>query len=266
MSIEIKTATTEPLRTTFDHLRDRLGEGKVPTRYQEAVFDLQTTLNFHYRPTWDPASKLYDPDLTAIALEDWDQLLDPRQYYYATYVMARGRQQDSQDKNFSMVEKKNLLSALAPASRERLRSLAVPLRHAEWGANQLNAYIAGYGSGAAMTSAATYQMFDRLGNAQYLSRLGLLLGNGDPAGLDVAKSDWLEADLWQPLRRLVEDLLVERDWFEIHLVQNFLLDGMLQPLIFEFFSDVLAAEGGAAFAMLTEFTVEWFGEAKRWTD
>lgn len=266
MSIEIKTATTEPLRTTFDHLRDRLGEGKVPTRYQEAVYDLQATLNFHYRPTWDPTAKLYDPALTSIHLDDWDQLVDPRQYYYATYVMTRGRQQDSQDKNFALVEKKNLLGSLSNESRERLRALAVPLRHVEWGANQLNAYVAGYGSGAAMTSAATFQMFDRLGNAQYLSRLGLLLGNGDPTALDVAKSEWLEADRWQPLRHLIEDLLVERDWFEVHLVQNFLLDGLLQPVVFEDFSDALAAQGGAAFAMLTEFTVAWFEEAKRWTD
>ncbi len=266
MSIEIKTATTEPLRTTFDHLRDRLGEGKTPSRYQEAVFDLQATLNFHYRPTWAPDSALYDPGLTAIRMDDWDQLTDPRQYYYATYVMARGRQQDSQDKNFSLVEDKKLLAGLDADGRERLTELTVPLRHAEWGANQVNVYIAGYGSGAAMTSAATFQAFDRLGNAQYLSRLGLLLGDGAPDALGAAKSAWLAAPHWQPLRRLLEDLLVEKDWFEAHLVQNFLLDGLLHPTIFEDFSDALAPRGGLAFPLLTEFTVAWFSESVRWTD
>ncbi len=43
MSIDIKTVNIKPLRITFDHLAERLGEGKIPTRYQEAIFDIQPT-------------------------------------------------------------------------------------------------------------------------------------------------------------------------------------------------------------------------------
>ena len=40
---------------------------------------------------------------------------------------------------------------------------------------------------------------DQLGIAQYLSRIGLLLG--DVEGLDAGKQAWLEAPEWQELRR-----------------------------------------------------------------
>ena len=80
MSVEIKTASIEPLRQTFDHVAARIGEGKPASRYQEAVFDIQPKINFHYRPTWEPEYELYDVRRTAIKMEDFDQLLDPRQY------------------------------------------------------------------------------------------------------------------------------------------------------------------------------------------
>ena len=267
MSIDIKTAAIEPLRTTFDHLERRLGPGVVPTRYQEVVFDVQATTNFHYRPTWDPEREVYDPRRTALHMEDWEQLLDPRQYYYGSYLLQRARQRDTQEQQFAFVEKRELLASLAPPWREKVSRLLVPLRHFEWGANLNNCFIAAYGYGAPVTSAATFQTLDRLGNAQYLSRLGLLLGENDTAVLDAAKRAWLDDPMWQPLRRLLEDAMVLDDWFELHVVQNLLADSALHPLLFAHFDrELAAAAGGTAVAMLSEFTVAWYAESVRWTD
>ena len=74
MSIDLKTANIEPIRRTFDHLAEKLGPDKNPTRYQEATFGLQPQVNLHYRPTWDPENLLYDPKRTAIVMEDFDDL------------------------------------------------------------------------------------------------------------------------------------------------------------------------------------------------
>lgn len=266
MSIEIKTAAIEPLRVTFDHIAERLGTGKAPSRYQEVVFDLQPTLNFHYRPTWAPEFELYDTARTAIELDDWNVLLDPRQYYYASYVFQRSRQQEGQESDFAFAERRDLLRSLDAALRDEIERVVLPLRHFEWGANQVNAAIAGYGYGTPVTSAATFQMLDRLGNAQYISRIGLLLSGNEAAILDRAKETWLEDPVWQPLRRLVERLLVTGDWFEAHVAQNFVLDGLVHPLVFEHFDRALSARGGGSFGLLTRFCVDWFAEARRWVD
>ena len=266
MSIDLKTTKIEQKRITFDNVAAKLGEGKTPSRYQEVMLGVQQEEVFHYRPTWDPEHDIFDADRTAINMRDFDGLTDPRQYYYAPYVIQRSKQQETMEKNFSMVEKRGLLNALDAELREKITRVVVPFRHAEWGANTNNLFIAAYGFGAPLPIAADFQGMDRLGNAQYLTRIGLILSANDPQILDQAKSEWLDAPLWQPLRRLIEDSFVLKDWFELHLLQNFLLDGVLQPLLFEHFDAEVVNNGGAAFAMLTEFFVEWRRESTRWTD
>ncbi len=212
MSVEIKTTNIEPLRQTFDHIEVRIGKGKAATRYQEAVHDFQATQNFHYRPTWDPAFDLFDIRRTRIRLDDFDQLIDPRQYYYAPYTLQRARQQEAQDNNFGLIEKRKLFEAITPEWQDRIEHLVLPLRHAEWGANTNNCYISAYGYGAPFTSAALMQAMDRLGIAQYLTRIALALEGGQQM-LDRIKVAWLDHPDWQPMRHLMEDAMVTKDWF-----------------------------------------------------
>ncbi len=266
MSIDLKTTKIEQKRITFDNVAAKVGEGKVPSRYQEVMVRMQHEEVFHYRPTWDPEHDIFDADRTAINMQDFDDLTDPRQYYYAPYVIQRSKQQETMEKNFSMVEKRGLLTALDAGLIEQILRIVIPFRHAEWGANTNNLFIAAYGFGTPMPIAADFQGMDRLGNAQYITRIGLILSGNDPEILDQAKSEWLEQPLWQPLRKLIEDSFVLKDWFELHLLQNFLVDGVLQPLLFEHFDAEVVNNGGAAFAMLTEFFVEWYAESTRWTD
>ena len=266
MSIDLKTTKLEQKRITFDNVAAKLGEGKTPTRYQEVMVRMQAEEVFHYRPTWDPEHEIFDADRTAINMQDFDDLTDPRNYYYAPYVIQRSKQQETMEKNFSMVEKRGLLTALDAGLIEQIKRVIIPFRHAEWGANTNNLFIAAYGFGTPMPVAADFQGMDRLGNAQYLTRIGLILSGNDPEILEQAKSEWLDDPMWQPLRKLIEDSFVLKDWFELHLLQNFLLDGMLHPLLFEHFDAEVVNRGGTAFAMVTEFFVEWYKESVRWTD
>lgn len=266
MSIDLKTASVEPIRRTFDHLAAKLGPDKNPTRYHEANWGLQPQLNFHYRPTWDSAHTLYDPSRTAIVMEDFDDLVDPRQYYYGTWTIQRGKQQDSQEKNFDFVEGRGLLKGLDEAWREKIRTLVTPMRHVAWGANTNNSYIGAYGFGAPITSACSMHMMDELGVAQYITRIGLVLDDNDPARLEAAKDAWMNDEMWQPMRALVEESMVTKDWFELFVLQNFLIDGTVHPLLFDRFDKEVVAHGGAVFSMLSEFMVDWHAESKRWVD
>jgi len=267
VSIDIKTAAVEPIRHTFDNVRRRQGGVDKPaSRYLEATWDVQPTVHFHYRPLWQPQYRLYDSARTAIGMQDWYALLDPRQYYYGAYVMARARQQENAENNFAFVERRDLVSDIEPRWRERILDVLLPLRHVEWGANTNNCAIADFGYGTAMTQAAIFNTMDRLGIAQYLSRIGLMFDASTGDSLEAARTAWLEGPLWQPLRRHVENCFVIEDWFELHVAQNFALDGLLFPLVYDRFVAALGANGGAALAMLTEFMLEWFAENGRWVD
>lgn len=265
MSIDISAKTIQPIRHTYANVARRLGEDKPASRYQEATFDVQATTNFHFRPTWAPQYELHDPTRTAIQMQDWYAFQDPRQFYYGVYTMTRARQQDSMEKNFDFVAKRGLLEVLDAPTRERLRAFLTPLRHVDWAANMNNCFVTDFGYGTAITQASIFAAMDRLGIAQYVTRIALTLDDNDPARLDQAKQAWLEAEHWQELRRYVEDSFVIGDWFETLVAQK-MLDDLLFPLVYDHWMAALSAAGGSAIAMLTEFMSDWHVESLRWSD
>lgn len=264
MQIDLRTVSITPLRQTFDHIAARLGSDKAASRYIEATMDVQANANFHYRPTWDPAHEIFDPSRTAIVMADWYAFKDPRQLYYGTYTQSRARMQEVAESDFEFVESRGLASGYDDAARRTALDFYLPLRHVAWGANMNGAAMCAYGYGTAITQPCLYQGMDQLGIAQYLTRLGLLMGqSGD---LEAAKHAWLDAPAWQALRRYVEDSFVLKDWFELYVAQNIALDGLLYPLAYREVDRVLAAKAGPTLSMLTRFQSEWFDDAVKWTD
>ncbi|HOM13904.1 MAG TPA: phenol hydroxylase, partial [Rubrivivax sp.] len=231
MQIDLRTVSITPLRQTYNHIAERLGADKAASRYIEATMDVQANANFHYRPTWDPEHELFDATRTQLKMKDWYALKDPRQLYYGNYTQARARLQETAEADFEFVESRGLADRYDDAARRIALDFYVPLRHAAWGANMNGAFMAAYGYGTAITQPCLYAAMDQLGIAQYLSRLGLLLGQqGD---LQAAKQAWLEAPAWQGLRRLVEDSWVMKDWFELFVAQHLVFDGLLFGLAYK---------------------------------
>lgn len=266
MNIDIKTTDITPVRNAYSYIARRLGGDKTASRYQEATFDIQEEINFHYRPLWNPDVEIFDPRHTRIVMADWYALLDPRQYYYGTYTQTRAKQQDAAERSIDFIERRDMLASLDDSLRQLLIDVLLPLRHAEWAANMNNMYITSYGYGAAVTNCAMFAATDRLGIAQHLTRIGLLLGRNQPSCLDEAKSAWINAPYWQGLRRYLEDSFVVKDWFELHVLQNLVLDGLLYPLVYQRFEDRFSKRGGVAVAVLTEFIQECHDENVRWID
>lgn len=264
MQIDLKTVSIEPKRKAFDHLVRRFGD-KPASRYQEGSYDIQATENLHYRPTWAPDQELYDPTISRVRMADWHDFKDPRQYYYNTYILARARQQEAAEAAFALVESRALHQTIEAGLRQTILDLLVPLRHVAWGANQNNVLITGYGFGTPFTQPCLYQGMDCLAVAQYLSRIGMLLGGTEALG--AAKQLWMDDETWQPLRRLVEDTLVVRDPFELFVAQNVVIDGLLYPAVFDAVIDGrIAQNGGAPLSMLAQFITDWSAEARKWTD
>ena len=266
MQIDIKTSAVEQVRQTFSHVARRLGADKPASRYQEATFDLQPEVNFHYRPLWQPEFELYDKGRTAIVMSDWYAFKDPRQYYYGAYTIARAKQQDTMEKNFEFVAKRRLLADLSDDAKAHIAALMVPLRHVEWAANTNNCFVTGYGWGTAITQATMFHCMDRLGIAQYLSRIGLALDGNQGTSLVDGKERWMSDPMWQGLRRVVEDTMVVKDWFETFVAQNLVLDGLLYPLVYRHIDERIAHLYGPGFGMLNEFASSWFDETSRWVD
>lgn len=263
MQIDLRTVAIKPLRQTFDHIAERFGD-KPASRYQEGSYNIQQEHIFHYRPAWDADRVLFDKKRTKIVMKDWYALKDPRQYYYGSYTIARARQQEAAESSFEMIEDRGL-AELIPAEQKQLAlDVLVPMRHVEWGGNMGNSYITAYGYGTVITQPCLYHAMDHLGVAQYLTRIGLVLDG--PEALDAAKEAWMSGALWQPMRRHVENLLVLQDWFEIFVAQNLVLEGLLNPMLYDYLDADFSAKGGTAISMMTRFMAEWSAETAKWVD
>jgi len=265
MTIEIKTSTLEPIRNTYEHTRRRFGD-KPASRYQEASYDIAPENNFHYRPMWQPDKLLNDTSRTAVVMEDWYAYRDPRQFYYGTYVQARAKLQEVTESNFAFFDKRGLAGRMSDEVKEKIVRCLVPLRHMELGANMNNVLCTAYGTSTVLTQAFLYNGMDRLGIAQYLSRIGLLLDGNSAESLAAAKEHWMTDPAWQGLRRYTENTLVVEDWFEVFIAQDVVLDTLVYDLIYRQFDQVITEEGGSDLAMLIEFMQEWHKDNSRWVD
>ena len=266
MQLDLKTQDFKPKRQTFSHLARRFGEDRPASRYEEGTFDIQADVNFHYRPTWAPEYEIFDASRTQIKMDDWYKLTDPRQYYYAVYNINRSKMYEAADRNFDFIEQAGLLAQTAPAWLDKLKTFLVPLRHYEWGANTNNASITAYGYGTALTQATCFAMGDRLGLAQLISRIGLALNANDPEVLEAGRDAWVQDDMWQGLRRLVEDSMVIEDWFEAFVAQNVAMDAIVHGVTYDSLVHEGASEGGSVAVMMCEFINDWRKEYTRWAD
>ncbi len=266
MTIEIKAESFTPRRSTFSHVARRYGEDRPASRYDEATLDVQATTNFHYRPLWAPEYEIFDTRRTAVVMEDWYAFADPRQFYYATYNISRAAMNAAADRAFEFVEDRDLVGRVDPEWLDTVHHYLVPLRHYEWAADLNSLRITDYGYGTRVTSAAMFAACDRLGMAQLITRIGLVLNGNTDEGLERGRAAWLEADDWQGVRRMVEDSLVVEDWFETFIAQYLAADGIMHPLVYGVFDDAGLEKGGTAVSMMCEFMVDWMKDNARWVD
>ena len=265
MSLEIKTSSIEPIRQSYAYIERRFGN-KPATRYQEVSFDIQAETNFHYRPLWKPEKTLNDKTHTAIVMQDWYAFKDPRQFYYGTYVQHRARLQDTAEANFNFFEKRQLAVHISEEVREKVISLFIPFRHLEQTANLHMMSGSAYGYGTVLTQACIYAAMDRLGMAQYISRVGLALDGGTGESLAPAKQAWMNDTAWQGLRKLCEQSLTEQDYFKLFLLQNLVIDSFMAELVYTQFDQWLAEHQARDLAMLTEFMQEALTDLRKWSD
>jgi phenol hydroxylase P1 protein len=261
---ELRYQVIEPKRNSYQNVIDRLGD-QPATRYQEATLDVEPRENFHYRPTWIADRELYDPRYTALRLADPYAFADPRNFYYTPYVTSRAALHDEFGKTLGYLEERGLLAKLPEAWRSVLASVVIPLRHYESGAQLVSVAGARFAYGTSLEQCCSFAAFDRIGNAQMLSRVGIALGGGTGDVLTTAKQEWLDGEHLQPLRRLTEQVMVVDDWAEGLLAIDY-LDSLLYPLVYSGLDERALLGGAGAYSLFAQHLTRWFADQRKWLD
>jgi phenol/toluene 2-monooxygenase (NADH) P1/A1 len=261
---ELRYRVVEAKRSTYQNVIDRFGD-QPASRYLEGTLDVQPRENFHYRPTWAAGRELYDARFSALRLSDSYSFLDPRQYYYTPYVTQRATLHDEFGKTLAYLAERDLLSRLPQAWQAILTTVVVPLRHYESAAQLASVAGARFADGTSIEQCCTFAAFDRIGNAQMLSRIGIELGGGHGEVLDTAKHNWLDAEHLQPLRRLAEQIMAISDWAEGLLALD-LVDSLIYPLLYRDLDEAALLGGAGAYSLLAQHFMTWFADQRKWID
>lgn len=264
MQYELRTQVIEPSRNTFDHLVARYGD-KPASRYLEGTVDIQAKENFHFRPLWDPSREIYDETFSVFRLTDPYSFLDPRQYYYAPYVTSRASMFEAFGTTLDYLQGRDLLERLPQGWKDLLQTIVIPLRHYENGAQLISTDVARFGFGTSITQCAAYAAFDRTGNAQLISRLGIALSGGTADLLATAKTSWMEDESLQPLRKLVEETICERDW-GVGLVTLDVMDQLVYGLLFTHLDEAAIVGGAPGYSLAAQHLSGWFADQRKWLD
>lgn len=264
MQYELRYQVIEQKRQTFQNVIDRFGD-QPASRYLEATLDVEPRENFHYRPTWAQDRELYDERYSALRLTDPYSYTDPRQFYYTPYVTSRAALHDEFGKTLAYLEERDLFSRMPEGWRSVLASVVVPLRHFESGAQLVTVTGARFAYGTSLEQCCTYAAFDRIGNAQMLSRVGIALGVGTSDILTTAKQEWLDSEHLQPLRRLIEEIMIVGDWAEGLLAVD-IIDSLIYPLLYTGLDERALGEGAGAYSLFAQHLSTWFSDQRRWLD
>lgn len=198
-----------------------------PTDYQI----VSSRLLYHPGRGFEVRTPVLAQPPSALRGEDWDRFVEPLQLTYAAYVAERRDQEAFLERLLERPSRplpRALVSLLEPLS-----ALRFPLH----GLQMTAAYVGAFVPSGRIAIAAAFQAADELRRIQklcaWLSRSGVSAAELDARG----RQTWHESLDVQPLRRLIEELLVCYDWGQA----LFALNGLIKPVFDRLWFEQLAS-------------------------
>jgi toluene monooxygenase system protein E len=157
----------------------------------------------------------------------WDELEDPAHFTYSSYVAERRDQEAFLDR---LLERP---TQPLPPELQPLLGLVSALRFPLHGFSMVAAYVGALAPSGRISIVAAFQAADELRRVQrlcqWLARSGVPIAQLDALGREL----WQQSPAFQPLRRLVERLLVTYDWGQALVALNGIIKPVMDRLWFE---------------------------------
>ena len=196
----------------------------------------------------------------AFVCRDWDAFRDPRETTYAKYTELQRNREIFVDGLFAVAEAGDDDRRLAPPWLALLGRVMAPLRFPVHGLQMATAYVGAMAPGGRVVIACLLQAGDEVRRVQRLAyRLRMLQSAHPSLGTD-SRAVWERDALWQPMRELVERLLVAYDWDEAIVA----LGAVVKPAFDELFMVRFAALARDAGDIVLEKLCRSLAEDCRW--
>lgn len=179
----------------------------------------------------------WDPSKTKWSSDDWEAFRDPSQLTYRSYHEVQFERENSLSAVLEAARRTTALTDVDDEWLHALRSFFGALRFAEWGVSMACQYVSRFAISAAITNCALLQSFDELRHTQRIAEWTRDLETVHGGFADYRKH-WMEAPTFQPLREYLEHVCVTKDWGEVVLATNIVLEPLLQPVQHALLSNV----------------------------
>ena len=168
-----------------------------------------------------------------LTCRDWDAFRDPRETTYTRYVDRQRAAETYVDGLLASIETSDYDRKLPADWIPILARLIGPARYAGHGLQMVAAYVGSMAPSGRIVIAAGLQCADEIRRIQRLAYRIRQLQDTHAGFAADSRAVWERDALWQPLRELVERLLVTYDWGEalvaLNLVTKPVVDDLLGP-------------------------------------
>jgi toluene monooxygenase system protein E len=222
-------------------------------------------LNYHFRR--EPVPFELDPDAplnrfylanregSPFQVDDWDGFRDPSQLTYRNYIALQRERESYLDNVIDDFERRDHYAALDADWVRTLARLYVPSRFAGHVLQMLSVYVSQMAPSSYITVAFHFEGGDEMRRVQrnaYLTKALSLDHGAALAEPGAARATWEDDEAWQPLRELLERLLVAYDWGEAFAGLALVAKPAYDALFNEQLSALARANGDGLLALMAD--------------
>ena len=173
-----------------------------------------------------PSQKVWSDDSTLLRSGDWSAFRSPDKLYYRTYIGRQAKAEQAVSTAFQFASESGQLSQVDSDHVTLMRDLVGSLQYPDWGLCMLHQHTTRFALSSWIAGATEFMMFDELRHAQLYGRLALAYAEYHD-GFDDPQPNWMEAERFQPTRRLVEELLAVLDWGKATILAGIVVEPIL---------------------------------------
>ncbi|HVJ20567.1 MAG TPA: hypothetical protein VM686_34375 [Polyangiaceae bacterium] len=249
---------------TYSHL---MAARRVPSEYEivtskllyyvDRGFEVETPVGAWYR-RYQLASRL--------RCQDWDAFRDPRETTYTKYTALQREKEAHVDGILRSIATSDYDARLSTEWLGCLERVLSPARFPFHGLQMAAAYVGQMAPSGRITITCALQAADEMRRVQRYAYRMAQLRLRQPAFGDGGKALWLEDPNWQPLRRLIEELLCTYDWGEALTALNLCVKPVLDELFLTDLAELARNRGDFLFGQLCFSLAEDAAWHRAWTE
>jgi toluene monooxygenase system protein E len=172
----------------------------------------------------------------------WEKFRDPRETTYTKYTELQRDKEIFVDGILDEIELTGYDAHLRPAWLHMLARVVAPLRYPGHGFQMIASYIGQMAPGGRITIVAALQSADEMRRIQRIAYRIRQLQQIYPGFAAGSQTLWQTDSMWQPLREVIEKLLITYDWAESFVGLNVVLKPLVDELFMKYLCELALRE------------------------